>query len=204
MSDPNWQRLLRVVAQDLAGRCVISGHAAELGSTWSAFTSNSATGGGTNSDIKSCMTSLFEAIQLGMKDKTILLLTTYAVLKESDLLWSPLTWRLMLVTAIGAAAEKVLVGADGAAAVHGQLARHVAHWAPRGQLDLARHVFIRRQPFVRLDVRDSELLRIYFDLRNRALAMDLSVPEEASVVACGSAQRSVSERALSGRTFSPS
>merc|ERR1719188_719152 len=119
MSDPNWQRLLRVVAQDLAGRCVISGHAAELGSTWSAFTSNSATGGGTNSDIKSCMTSLFEAIQLGMKDKTILLLTTYAVLKESDLLWSPLTWRLMLVTAIGAAAEKVLVGAEGAAGAAG-------------------------------------------------------------------------------------
>jgi len=172
---PKWHRLVMAVASVLASRTEADddSHCVDTADTFcSMFIHPDAVGGGTERDLRTCLTGWLEVLDLEDSDTGFVLLHAYHFLQTDDLPLSSRTWRPLMVTCILLAVEVVLgcTARDKEAKV--KLQQHVAHWwsGPLAEGALracSRHISLGG----RRDLSRSALAMLYFELRERALHM---------------------------------
>lgn len=167
--EPKWHRLAGAVAQVLVSNSDDPEAASPKVS--SVFVHPDAVGGGTEVDIKLCLTALLEALDLSDRDTGFILLHAYHYWQIENMPITSQTWRPLLVVGVLFGIRAVLESPAEVDGAQNRLHRHVAHWWPKQCSDRALERFAARDVFGDQRLGPAALASLYFDLRDRALRM---------------------------------
>jgi hypothetical protein len=172
LMNPKWKRLVHAVAHTLAQRCgeSISGFDADTTRLLTYFVSSDAGGGGSQMDIKQCLSGSLEVMDLSDKSIGLVLLGAFHFLQADDTKLTSQTWRLLVVTSLLVATDILCTNAERDQATM-KLRMAVAHWWSPVQADRAIQVFKQRDSFKKEPLDRHKIASLYFDLRQHAMEL---------------------------------
>lgn len=186
---PSWRRLLRAIASTLASRIEESeGGQSGVRGTPSIATNmrlegllmlRDGAGGGSAEDLKAFLSGILEELGLQDKESGFLLLHMFYYLQPRDLNLSDRTWRTLVMTAVAVAIGDVSSSQLERESARDSLMGCVKHWWSPSNFKQAEEAFVSRDCFKSNPPSRSDLVQLYFELRDSGLHM---APDDSSDV----------------------